>query len=240
MLYLIGLGLHDEKDISLRAVETAKKCACYCELYTNKWYGSVDALSKIIGKKVQILERYDLEDDLQLFINTAKQADVALFVPGDPLAATTHADIVLEARKADVEVKIIHNASIFSSIGESGLQLYKFGKTATIPFSKQIQSVKDAIKVNKSAELHTLLLLDLDAAKDSYMEASEAIELLLVSKCISENDKIVIMSKLGSNDPKISYGEAGRMSKKAFSVPSVIILPGKLHFLERDFLELFK
>jgi diphthine synthase len=240
MLYLIGLGLHDEKDISLRAVEVAKKCACYCELYTNKWYGSLDNLSKIIGKKVQLLERYDVEDDLQLLLNTAKQSDVALFVPGDPLAATTHIDIVLQARKLSIEVMVIHNASIFSSIGESGLQLYKFGKTATIPFTKQLEAVRDAIKLNKQAELHTLLLLDLDAAKDRYMEVSEALELLLASKLVSDNDKIVIMSKLGSTEPKISYGEAFKLSKKPFSIPSVIILPGKLHFLERDFLELFK
>ena len=65
MLYLIGLGLHDEKDVSQKAIEIAKKCACYCELYTNKWYGSLEELGNILGKKVELLQRSDLEENLK-------------------------------------------------------------------------------------------------------------------------------------------------------------------------------
>ena len=35
MLYLIGLGLNDEEDLSLKAINIMKKCdEIYCELYT--------------------------------------------------------------------------------------------------------------------------------------------------------------------------------------------------------------
>ena len=40
MLVLIGLGLYDEKDISIRGIEEAKSSAkVYAELYTNIWKG---------------------------------------------------------------------------------------------------------------------------------------------------------------------------------------------------------
>ena len=52
MLYLIGLGLWDESDISLRAIDALKKCdEVYLETYTNKWLGSVRHLEEIIGKE---------------------------------------------------------------------------------------------------------------------------------------------------------------------------------------------
>ncbi|MBR9682543.1 MAG: diphthine synthase [Candidatus Aenigmarchaeota archaeon] len=240
MLYLIGLGLHDEKDVSVKAIEIAKKCACYCELYTNKWYGSLEELGNMIGKKVQLLQRSDLEENLKQLINTAKETDVALFVPGDPLAATTHVEVVVQARKEGIPIEIIHNASIFSAIAESGLQLYKFGKTATIPFTKHLESVKEAVNSNKGMGLHTLLLLDLDSVNDKYMSVSEALELLMSSDILNEHDKVVAMAKLGSGEPEIFYDEAGPLHKKVFSVPAVLIVPGKLHFLEKDYLEMLK
>ena len=135
MLYLIGLGLGDEKDLSVRALETAKDCECYAEFYTNKWFGSVEGLSNLVGKPVKVLKRTDLENNLTWFLREIKAKDVVLFVPGDPLLATTHSTIVLEARRKKIPVQVVHNSSIFSAIGESGLHIYKFGRTATVPFS---------------------------------------------------------------------------------------------------------
>jgi diphthine synthase len=162
MLYLIGLGLNDEKDLTLKAVEIAKKCECYCELYTSIWKGSLENLKNIIGKDVILLKRKDLEDGQEAFLEKAKKMDIVLFIPGDPLAATTHIDLVFEAKRKRIPVKIIHNASIFSAIGEIGLQIYKFGKTATIPLNGRLENVKTTIKNNKKLGLHTLLLLDID------------------------------------------------------------------------------
>jgi diphthine synthase len=237
MLHIIGLGLGDEKDISVRAIETAKKCDCYAELYTNKWFGSIEGLNTILGKNVKLLKRHDLEDRLDDFIRECKEKDVALFVPGDPLAATTHSAIILEARKKKIPVKIIHNASIFSAIGETGLHLYKFGRTATVPFSGKLQAVRDAITVNRKAGLHTLLLLDLDAEVKLYMSAPDALKMLIKGKALKQTDAVLAAAALGTEQGEVRWGTAKEMLTASLGTPAVLIVPGKLHFHEREYLE---
>ncbi len=236
MLYLIGLGLNDEKDLTLRAIETAKKCDCFIELYTSVWKGSLENLKEIIGKDVKILKRNDLEENLDLFIEKAKKNDVVLFVPGDPLAATTHIDIAYDAKRKKIPVKIIHNASIFSAIGEVGLQLYKYGKVATIPLSGKLNNVKDAIHTNKKLGLHTLLLLDLDVENNIIMKVADALSMLLNKKIIKETDQLIAFSKAGG-DAKIYYDSVRGLRAKSIESPAVLIIPGKMHFREKDFLE---
>jgi diphthine synthase len=236
MLYLIGLGLNDEKDLTLKAIETAKKCECFTELYTSVWKGSLENLKEIIRKDIKVLNRKDLEENLELFIEKAKNNDVALFVPGDPLAATTHIDIVYEAKRKKIPVKIIHNASIFSAIGEAGLQLYKYGKTATIPLNGKLKNVKDTIKRNKKLGLHTLLLLDVDRENNIFMKVSDALKLLLKKKIVKETDQLIAFSNAGGNS-KIYYDSVRGLKTKEIENPSVLIIPGKLHFREKDFLE---
>jgi diphthine synthase len=239
MLYMIGLGLNDEKDLTLKAVETAKKCDCYCELYTNIWQGSLENLKNLIGKEIKVLKRKDLEEGQETFIEKAKTTDIALFVPGDPLAATTHIDLVYEAKRRKIPVKIIHNASIFSAIGETGLQIYKFGKTATVPMNGKLENVKTTIKNNKKLGLHTLLLLDIDRENNINMNVKDAIKLLLKSKIIKEYDNLVVFSKAGG-ESEIYYNITKEFLKKEIELPAVLIVPGKLHFREKDFLELFE
>lgn len=234
MLYLIGLGLGTEKDITLRGLETAKKCDCYIETYTSKWGGDLRNLANMIGKNITELKRKDLEDNQKEFLEKCKTSDVALFILGDPLAATTHIDLLEAAKTARIKIEIIHNASIFSAIGELGLQLYKYGKTATIPFSGKLESVKDALEGNKKLGLHTLLLLDLDAEMNIYMSVKEAIKMLLDAKLINKNAKI-IAAKIGFN---AYYEKPSDLFEKEVDTPSVIIIPGKLHFREKEFLEI--
>ena len=96
-------------------------------------------MKNLVGKDVKLLKRADLEEGQRNFSEQAKKTNVAIFVPGKPLAATTHIDLAYEARGRRIPVKIIHNASIFSAIGETGLQLYKFGKTATVPLNGRLE-----------------------------------------------------------------------------------------------------
>ena len=59
MLYLIGLGLNDENDLSLKAINAMKKCSSvYCEMYTGKWYGDLKKLEAMTGKPIQILRLF--------------------------------------------------------------------------------------------------------------------------------------------------------------------------------------
>ncbi len=62
-LSLISVGLADERDMSLRALEEARGCdTLYAELYTMKLATTLAALIELIGKPVTLLPRGDLEE----------------------------------------------------------------------------------------------------------------------------------------------------------------------------------
>ena len=78
-----------------------------------------------------IVDRKEVESDFLL--GYAKDKAIALISGGDPLTATTHVTLVIEARKQNIPVKTIHNSSIYTAAaGKSGLQIYRFGKTASL------------------------------------------------------------------------------------------------------------
>jgi len=247
MLTLVGLGLHDEKDVTLRGIDAAKSAdVVYIELYTNAWRGKAD-LEKIIGRKITELKREDLEQDAGKIIAEAKTKDVVLFVSGDPLIATTHSTLLADAKHAGVETRIVHNASIVSAIGETGLHVYKFGATATVPFpdktaGKLPESVYDVLASNKSAGMHTLFLLDITPEK--CMTPNDAIKILLElenkrgEKIFTEGTEVVVFARAGAPDSKIFFGSVRDLKDSDFGKPPMImIVPSKLHFSEREFLE---
>jgi diphthine synthase len=249
MLILAGLGLFDEKDLTIREIEEAKKAnKVFIELYTSKWHGSLQKLEEMIGKKIEILTRKDLEENSDKVLRQAKTQDIIIFVPGDPMIATTHTSLIQQARKLGIKTKIVHNASIISAIGETGLHIYKFGPSVTIPFPEKTkgklpESVYDVIKMNRARGLHTLCLLDVTDEK--VMEPKEAIEILLnlenarKENVIKEDLGIVIFSKAGSEEAKIVFDSIKNLRGKNFDVPAVLIIPGILHFTEREFLSTF-
>jgi diphthine synthase len=233
MLYLISIGLHDEKDMSLKALELARKCAkLYCEFYTDNIITTPERLSKLVGKDVILLERKGMEDESSKLIKEAKSADVGILVGGDPLSATTHIMLVEEARKKGVKVAVIHGSSIMTAVSETGLQLYKFGRTVTLTRGFE-KSILDNIQLNQQSGLHTLVLLDIG------MTAKEAAEILV--KKLSPKTKAIAACRLGGDDSTIIYGELSSLSKnrKLDMTPAVICLPGKLHFTESEMLESF-
>lgn len=242
-LTLAGLGLNSEKDISLRAIEEAKSAdKIYVEFYTGKWYGSLESLEKLFGKKVVELSRKDMEDESDKIIQEAKNSKIVIFIEGDPLIQTTHGSLVIEARKNKIQTRIIHNASILSSIGETGLHSQKFGQHTSIPFPEKTKNTKpesffEVVKRNLENGLHTLCLLDMIYEEKRYMSVNQGLEILL-SGVLNENDKVIVFSKAGSDKPLIVYDTIENLIKKNINgIPSVIIIPGKLHFTEKDFLE---
>src|SRR3989338_8614118 len=245
MLYLISLGLVDEKDMSLNALDAAKKCdSLYIELYTTKLETTTERLGKLVGKEVKEIQRKDMEEDSGKLIEEAKTKNVGVFVGGDALSATTHTSMVLDAKKAGVETKIIHGSSVFSAIGEAGLHLYKFGAATTLVFPEKNYSPTscyDTILKNKKIGLHTLILLDVKPPK--YMSVKDGLEVLLEiekgkkQNLISENAFFVAASNLGSEKQKIKYGKLKDLLKESFGTPAVLVLPGELHFSEKEFLD---
>ncbi|KAJ6938138.1 diphthine methyl ester synthase [Populus alba x Populus x berolinensis] len=177
MLYLIGLGLGDEKDITLRGLEAVKKCEkVYMEAYTSLLsFGlSTDGLStleKLYGKPITVADREMVEEKVDSVLSEATSFDVAFLVVGDPFGATTHTDLVVRAKELGVEVKVIHNASVMNAVGICGLQLYRYGETISIPFFTDTwkpDSFYEKIQRNRELGLHTLCLLDIKVKEPTW------------------------------------------------------------------------
>jgi diphthine synthase len=251
MLFIIGIGLHDEKDITVKGLEAIKRSdEVFLEVYTSRLQVPIETLEEFYGKKIIRATRTLVEQDAQRILEKAKDRDVSFLVIGDALSATTHTDLMLRAKEHKIDVQVIHNASVLNAVGITGLQLYKFGKTTSVPFAEgnyEIETPYDVLKANKSLGYHTLLLLDLRPGEDKFMTISEAIRLLLKielkrnEKVFTENTDVVGIARLGSERPKIVHGRARDVMNAQFgAAPYCLIVPGKLHFMEEDFLKQFK
>ncbi len=224
MLYIIGLGLNVD-GISKYGLERAKICKkVYLENYTVEFPYSEQELQDIIGKKIISADR-EFVESLKI-IDEAKKMDVALLVYGSPLTATTHISLIQEAKTSGVRYKVIYNASILDAVAETGLQIYKFGKIASIPKFKA-DSFMDIIRENQSIGAHSLILVDIG------LEFKDAI------KRIKKVDKLIVCETLGARKSKIYYDKVENLKSKDISAPFCFIIPGKLHFIEREVLEGF-
>ncbi|MFH1306094.1 MAG: diphthine synthase [Candidatus Micrarchaeota archaeon] len=253
-LYLVGLGICDERDLPLKSVEALKKCdKIFAEKYTNIIReGTIERIEKLVGKEIEILKREDVEGEKKILDVCGKNKLVALIVPGDAMSATTHISLLQTARKNGIETRILHASSIITAAaGAAGLQIYKFGKTITIPYWKENYtpaSFVDVIKENLEIGAHTLCLLDIDE-KMGGMKPSEAIEILkkaqqkqiesggIKKPVIGENAKIFVLFKVGWEDEKIWAGKIREYEMKGKSEPdgpAVIIICGKMHFTEEE------
>jgi len=246
MLNLIGIGLCDEKDITIRGLDAVKKCKyVYLENYTSKLQCEVSALEKLYGKKIILAEREMIEIQLEKeILDKAKSEDVALLIIGDVFSATTHIDIMLRAKTAGVEVNIVNNTSILTAVGITGLELYKFGKTTSIPFpetSFKPETPYNVLQDNQKIGLHTLILLDLRPSEDRFMSVNDAIKYMLMiedsrkEKVFTEDTPIIGCARLGCPDAVFVSGRAGEIVERDFGKsPHCLIVPGKLHFKEEE------
>jgi diphthine synthase len=237
-LYIIGIGLNDEKDITVKGLEAVKKSEeVYLENYTSKLACSKEDLEKFYGKKIILADRELVEKKFP--IERAKEKNISLLIIGDVFSATTHIAIYNEAKERGIEVEVIHNASIMNAIGVIGLELYKFGKTTSIPFDhKNIKAPIEVIKENKKLGLHTLVLLDLDPVNNKYLSIKEATQYLIKNNAVKGKEKIIGCSQIGNKKQKIIYAEAKEL-KEEFKPPVCIVIPGKLHFMEEETIKKF-
>lgn len=247
-LILAGLGL-SKGDITLKLIEKVKESdQVFLEMYTSQIPGvDKNYLENLFDKTVKRVNRSDLEEKSNELFN--KDLEVLLIlVPGDPLVFTTHISILKEAKERGIETEIIHAPSIYSAVSETGLFLYKFGKTTTIPYPEEgymPESPYDTIKLNKKNGLHTLVLLDIKEEEKKYMTPKESLEYLLkIEEKRKENvvlrkEKIVVASKLGVNSV-ILYNSVEKLLKQEFKTPSIIVFPGKLSEMEKEYLEKYQ
>ncbi|EDR00591.1 uncharacterized protein LACBIDRAFT_334053 [Laccaria bicolor S238N-H82] len=171
MFYIIGLGLSDEKDITLRGLEAIKSSTrVYLEAYTSILMINQRRLEDFYQKQLILADRDMVETQSDEILKDADKEDVSLLVVGDPFGATTHTDIILRARALNIPTRVVHNASIMNAVGACGLQLYNFGQTVSLVFFTDTwkpDSFYDRIKENVKLGMHTLVLLDIKVKEQS-------------------------------------------------------------------------
>ncbi|KAJ3115100.1 diphthine synthase [Physocladia obscura] len=265
MLYIVGLGLGDEMDITVKGLAAVQSCArVYLEAYTSVLTVPKERLEKLYGRQVLIADREMVESDLNAILDQADIVNVAFLVVGDPYGATTHTDLVLRAKELNIPVTSIHNASIMNAVGCCGLQLYNYGQTISIVFfldNWRPDSFYDKIRANRAIKLHTLCLLDIKVKEQSienmargrkiyepprFMTVNQAIEQLLEieekrdENVYSKHTIGVGLSRVGASDQKIVAGTLEELLDVDFGEPlHSLVLAGEMHFLEADILRTY-
>lgn len=269
MFYIIGLGLGDCKDITVKGLEIIKKCdRIYLESYTSILGCSTEELEAFYGHKLIIADREMVEQQADIILEGAHEKDIAFLVVGDPFGATTHTDLILRAKQNNINVKVIHNASIMNAVGCCGLQLYTFGETISIPYwtdTWKPDSFFEKIISNYKRNLHTLCLLDikvkeptlesLTKKKREYMpplfmsvkEASSQILEILerqehTEPSISEETLCIGLARVGRDDETIKAGSLKTMADVDLGPPlhCMVIVAPTLHPLELEYVEQFR
>jgi len=225
MLYIIGLGLNFDgiSKFGLSAVGKCKKV--YLENYTVDFPYSKGKLEEALGKKIVEADR-EFVEGLEI-VDEAEKLDVALLVYGSPLTATTHISLIQEAKRLNIKYQVIYGASVLDAVAGTGLQLYKFGKIASMPDFEADSFIK-VVKENQSIGAHSLILIDIG------LEFEKAIERL---KNLIEIEKLIVCSKLGTKGKRILYNSFKNLKDEDIKAPFCFIIPGKLHFVEKEVLE---
>ncbi len=243
-LIFIGLGLGNEKGITLRGMEAARSCkVLFMENYTSTLEeGSIPRLEELLNRKITIVNRNAIETEDTVLEHAAAE-DACLLVPGDAMSATTHVDLRLRAHALGIDTEVIGGVSAFTAIPAAlGLQSYKFGCTVTIPFPEPNYSPTSFyVKTleNFRRGMHTLCLLDIKQEQNRFMTANEALKTLaeveeqLGEDFLTPERLVCVVARAGSNDCLVRAGLLDNMIEADYGPPlHSVVIPGELHFLE--------
>lgn len=169
------------EDISVRALRAVRSCArVYLDTYTSIIisYEDMRCLMEDVLQRTDLIQcdRKAVEQDEDSIIADAVQRDVAFLVAGDVFCATTHTNLYLKAIQQKVSVVVMHNASIMTAVSCTGLEMYRFGRTVSIPIFTSTwrpSSFLDYYLENARLNLHTLVLLQMSTKEldmDLYCE----------------------------------------------------------------------
>ena len=239
MLSFIGLGLYDERSITLRgrdALESAD--AAFAEWYTSSLAGtSVDRLEVLHGIDVEVRDRAGVEQQPEPILDAAEESHAAFLTAGDTMISTTHVDLRLRAHERGIDTRVIHGTTAQTAASSlTGLQNYRFGKATTLPFPETHGGVPDSvietIEANRDRDLHTLVYLDIDGENERFLTGDRAADLLADPL----GDPLgVVVGQAGSDDPTVRADRLSALADGAFGPPlHLLVLPGDPHPLERE------
>lgn len=267
VLHLIGLGLGDEDDITVKGKKIVENAdVVFLEAYTSILGVDKDRLEQVFGKEITVADRDMVEQQAEeLFLDPAVTKNVVVLVVGDPVCATTHTDLWLRARQRKIPVNMVHNASIMGAAGASGLQLYNFGQTISIPFFDEKwrpTSFYEKIRYNRLGGMHTLCLLDIKVKEPDFeammkgktkylpprfMTVNTAAEQLIEAEQIhglraydGETTLCVGLARMGQETQMMRAGTLKELIDEDFGGPlHSLIICGHLHDLELEVLKEF-
>ncbi|MEM0157840.1 MAG: diphthine synthase [Thermoplasmataceae archaeon] len=249
MIHVLGLGLRGIDSVTLGEMRIISKCEkIYFETYTSiSPEKTASELSSITSKHVFPLGREDVENSTAL-LTEAKDQDICIIVTGDPLAATTHNQLRMDAIAAGVSVNIVENASILTTLpGKAGLLPYRMGPPVSLPFLTDRfnpRSVLDKMGRNRDMGLHTIILLDLKENRTMYPEEAfsylNRLEEKYEAGVVKKNSLFVVASKVSQIGESLCYGQFENLLKLSWkSSPSSLIFLADLTEKELEFIYLF-
>jgi diphthine synthase len=241
MLTFVGLGLYDERSVTVRgkeAIQTAD--SVFAEFYTSYLAGAtIETIEETHGVDVDVRDRAGVEQNPEPILAAADRGDAVFLTGGDPMISTTHVDLRLRANDRDIETSVVHGTTAQTAASSlTGLQNYRFGKATTLPFERSHggdgvpDSVLATIAENTQRDLQTLVYLDIDRENEAYMNADHAAGLLTDAGL----DRIgVVVGQAGSDDPTVVADHLDALPDHEFGPPlHMLVLPGDCHPLERD------
>ncbi|WP_159901908.1 diphthine synthase [Salinirussus salinus] len=261
MLTFVGLGLYDERSVTVRGRDAVRGAdRVFAEFYTSRLAGATVAdLEDAHGVDIEVRDRAGVERDPGPILDAASDGDAVFLTGGDPMVSTTHADLRLRAHERGVETQVIHGTTASTAAASlTGLQNYRFGKATTLPFESSHggegvpDSVLATIGDNRERGLHTLVYLDIDRDKghdpggrgagtgehgDRYMTGDHAAGLLADAGLSGAG---VVVGRAGSDDPTVRADRLDALAGGDFGPPlHLLVVPGELHPLEREALAAF-
>jgi diphthine synthase len=239
MLSFVGLGLYDERSITVRGRETLESVnTAFAEWYTSRLVGTdLNRLERTHDVDIEVRDRAGVEQEPEPILNAAESGHAAFLTAGDTMISTTHVDLRLRAHDRGIETEVIHGTTAQTAASSlTGLQNYRFGKATTLPFAETHggvpESVIETIDANRDRDLHTLVYLDIDGEAEEYMAGSTAAGLLAGEL---DAELGVVVAQAGSDDPTVRADGLDSLAEESFGPPlHLLVIPGDLHPIEAD------
>ena len=243
MLYFIGLGL--EQSPSLKASRILRECEhVYYESYTSPVVNEeiMSELGRLTDSGVIESVKREFVEDGRKILESARSSTIALLCSGDPMVATTHQELRMRAITQGIQTRIIHASSVVSAVGgELGLHSYSFGRIVTMTREPMQYTAYTTIFRNLLYGLHTTVLLEWDEASNFFLNPGSAVRSLLDAErdlhygIFADETLLLIASRIGTENARINALSFGELeSAQLGEPPHVLVIPGRLHFTERE------
>ncbi|MCI4341404.1 MAG: diphthine synthase [Thermoplasmata archaeon] len=251
-LCFAGLGLGDDPELDgpLRTLVNAAGAVLLDNYTSSVGPAQLEALRRLAGPRLQILDRTAAEEGGAVLAALAVHDRVLFLTAGDPFVATTHVELRLRAESSGHHWRYRPGASILSAVPSFlGLQHYRFGRVISIPFPADgyvPSSFVDRIAANRSAGLHSLVLLDLVPAEGRYLSADAALGILEERdpefRQLPASLEVAVAARVGRADAAGWYGPRTELRRRRFGeAPHSLVVPApELHFEEAAALERFR